>query len=361
MFGEINPDHIPDSVLLQIFSLLPFYELATVGQVSKRWQRISGDGSLWRHIHLIGRDDKRIKEVISTKCRSYLTRMNLTKCSLTPEFMVALSSICIHLKELSLKKCYFARRRRRFRLHVFKNLRTLDARLLRGHAAFVIRLLRFSPNLELLALDETIGSSWDGKIVQKMSKMRFLDLTRCVEVTDKDLEIMAENCPNLESLILDKCFKIRGNSLSILLGRCKNKMLKTLSLAFTRVSDDCLNRCDWATDSSLAEIDFSCCHFLSVTSLQNIIADLVDCKYINLNNCTESSVISERILTSMTHFRFLEVLSLDDGFETTPESRAELSNYFAFCGRYGSTNCYMFREVFTIFIAIEKIWYLWDG
>ena len=317
MFGESNFDHIPDSVLLNIFSLLPCHELATVGQVNQRWKRISNDGTLWRHIQLIGRDDKRIKEIITSKCRSHLSRMNLNKCSLTPEIMVTLSGTCIHLKELSLQKCYFARRRRRFRLHVFKNLTTLDARLLRGNAAFVVRLLRCTPNLEILALDETIGSFWDSKILKKMNKMRLLDLTRCVEVTDKDLEIMGENCPNLESLLLDKCFKIRGYNLPILLRGCK--MLKTLSLAFTRVSDDSLIQCDWA-NSSLTEIDFSCCYFLSATGLENVFANLVDSKYINLSNCTESSAISQRILTAMTRFQSLEVLSLDDGFETTLEN-----------------------------------------
>ena len=317
MFGKRNFDHIPDSVLLHIFSFLYRHELSTVGLVNRRWQRISSDGTLWRHIQLTENDDKRIRDIITTKCRSHLTRLNLTKCNLTPELMIILSGICIHLKELSLQKCYFLGRRRRFKLHVFKRLRTLDARLLRGNVAFVVPLLHCSPNLENLALDETIGTSWSGKILQKMNKLRLLDLTRCVQVNDGDLEIMAQNCRKLESLLLDKCFKIGGCKLPILLRECK--MLKTLSLAFTRVSDEWLIQCDWA-NSSLTEVDFSCCYFLSTVGLGVLFANLVDCKYINLSNCTESSAISQRILTDVTRFQSLEVLNLDDGFETTPEN-----------------------------------------
>ena len=155
--------------------------------------------------------------------------------------------------------------------------------------AFIVPFLRRSPNLENIALDETVGPSWSRKILQKMNKLRLLDLTRCVQVNDDDLEIMSQNCRNLESLPLDKCFTIGRCKLSILLRGCK--MLKTLSLAFKRVSDEWLIQCDWA-NSSLTEVDFSCWYFLSTVGLGVLFANLVDCKYINLSNCTDSSAIS---------------------------------------------------------------------
>ena len=314
MNEEPNFHHIPDSVLLHIFTFLPHHELGAAAQVNKRWLRVSCDGSLWRHIDLECKDEKQIKQIIIKRSCSLLTRMNLSKCSLTPEFMVTLSGICTKLKELTLQKCYFARQKRRFRLRGMKNLTTLDARLLRGNAAFVLRLLRCTPNLEILAMDETIGSNWNGKILRKLSKIRLLDLCRCVEVTDKDLEIMADSCPNLESLLLTKCFKIRGYNLPILLRSCK--MLKTLSLAYTRVTDDSLLLSDW-TNSSLEEVDFSCCYFLSSRGLSVVFSNLADCKYINLSNCSENSAVTYRILSEMVRFKSLQVLNLDDGFVTS--------------------------------------------
>lgn len=314
MNGPISFHHIPDSVLLHIFKCLPRHELAVAAQVNKRWLRISCDGALWRQIELQGKNEKQIKEIITKRSCSLLTRMNLSKCNLTPECMVTVSGICTQLRELMLQKCYIARQKRRFRLHSLKNLKTLDARLLRGNAAFVIRLLRCTPHLEFLAVDETIGSSWNGKILRKMSKLRLLDLSRCVEVSDEDMEIMANSCPNLESLLLIKCFKIRGYNLPILLRNCK--MLKTLSIAYTRVTDDCLCLCDW-TNSSLREVDFSSCYFISSRGLSVVFSNLADCNYINLSNCSENPAITPKILSDMVRFKSLQVLNLDDGFVTS--------------------------------------------
>ncbi|KAJ7377293.1 hypothetical protein OS493_030105 [Desmophyllum pertusum] len=170
MDTDLNFHHLPDSVLLHIFSFLPHWKLAIVGKVSKRWQRISYDGTLWRYLKLESKSEETIKKIITKRSCSLLIRLNLNKCSLTPEFMVTLSGICRQMRELTLQKCFFTRPKRRFRLHILKKLKTLDARLLRGNASFIVRLLRCTPNLETLAVDETIGSSWNGKLLQKMNK-----------------------------------------------------------------------------------------------------------------------------------------------------------------------------------------------
>lgn len=314
MNEQLNFQHIPDSVLLHIFNFLARHELAVAAQVSRRWLRISCDGALWRHLELECKEGKDIRAIITKRSCSLLTKMNLSKCSLSPEFMVTLTGICTQLKELTLQKCYFARQKRRFRLHTLKNLKTMDARLLRGNVAFVLRLLNCTPNLEILALDETIGSNWNGKIVRTLNKVRLLDLSRCVEVTDQDVEIIADNCPSLESLLLIKCFKIRGYTLPNLLRNCKK--LQTLSLAYTRVTDDCLRACTWK-NCSLREVDFSSCYFVSSVGLSIIFSNLADCKYINLSNCSEHSAATPRILSDMVRFKSLEVLNLDDGFLTS--------------------------------------------
>lgn len=314
MDTDLNFHHLPDSVLLHIFSFLPHWKLSIAGKVSKRWQRISYDGTLWRYLKLESKSEETIKKIITKRSCSLLIRLNLNKCSLTPEFMVTLSGICRQMRELTLQKCFFTRPKRRFRLHILKKLKTLDARLLRGNASFIVRLLRCTPNLETLAVDETIGSSWNGKLLQKMNKLRLLDLSRCVEVSDEDVEIMAHSCPSLESLLLIKCFKIRGYSLPVLLNNCK--MLKTLSLAYTRVTDDCLRECNWK-NLSLTEIDFSSCYFISSRGLDVVFSNLADFKYINLSNCSEHSAVTPGILSEIMRFKSLEVLNLDDGFVTS--------------------------------------------
>lgn len=314
MSRDLHFNHLPDSILLHILNFLPRWEFAIAAQVSKRWQRVSSDGALWRILQLESKNEDNIKEIITKRSCSLLTQLNLIKCSLTPEFMVTLTGICTQMKELTLQKCFFTRQKRRFRLHILRKLKTLDARLLRGNVSFVLRLLRCTPNLEILAVDETIGYNWNGRILQKMSQIRLLDLCRCVEVTDEDVEIMADSCPRLESLLLTKCFKIRGYSLPVLLCNCK--MLKTLSLAYTRVTDDCLRKCSWK-NSSLTEIDFSSCYFISSRGLDTLFSNQTDMKYVNLSNCSEHSVVTPRILSDMVRFKSLEVLNLDDGFVTS--------------------------------------------
>ena len=317
MGRHLHFNHLPDSILLHILNFLPRWELAIAAQVSKRWQRVSYDGALWRILELESKSEDNIKEIITKRSCSLLTQLNLIKCSLTPEFMVTLTGICTQMKELTLQKCFFTRQKRRFRLHVLRKLRTLDARLLRGNVSFVLRLLRCIPNLEILAVDETIGSNWNGRILKKMSQIRLLDLCRCVELTDEDVEIIAHNCPRLESLLLTKCFKIRGYSLPVLMCNCK--MLKTLSLAYTRVTDDCLRECSWK-NSSLTEIDFSSCYYISSRGLDTLFSNQTDLKYMNLSNCSEHSAVTPRILSDMVRFKSLEVLNLDDGFVTFAEN-----------------------------------------
>lgn len=114
----------------------------------------------------------------------------------------------------------------------------LDVCLLCGNVVFVVCLLCCILNFEILVLDEIIGFFWDSKILKKMNKMCLFDLICCVEVIDKDLEIMGENCFNLELFFFDKCFKIRGYNLLIFLCGCK--MLKMFFLVFIRVFDDFL-------------------------------------------------------------------------------------------------------------------------
>ena len=231
MMGRyLHFNHLPDSILLHILNFLRRWELAIAAQDSKGWQRVSYYGALWRILELESNNEDNIKEIITKRSCSLLTQLNLIKCSLTPEFMVTLRGICTQMKELTLQKCFFTRQKRRFRLQILRKLRTLDARLLRGNLSFVLRLLRCTPNLEILAVDETMGSNWNGRILKKMSQICLSDLCR-VELTDEDVEILAHHCPRLESLLLTKCFKIRGYSLPVLICNCK--MLKTLSLAYT--------------------------------------------------------------------------------------------------------------------------------
>ena len=279
---------------------------------------MSYDGALWRNLDLESVSEESIKEIITKRSCSLLTQLNLNKCTLTPEFMVTLTGKCRQLKELTLQKCFFTRPERRFRLHVLKRLKTLDARLLRGNGSFGMRLLRCTPNLENLAVDETIGPGWNGKILQKMSKLRLLDLSRCVEFTDEDLEIIADSCPDLESLLLTKCYKLCGHSLPILLRNCKK--LKTLSLAYTRVKDECLRECNWKK-SCLEEIDFSSCYFVSSRGLDIVLSRLTDSvNYINFSNCSEQSAVTPRILSEIARFKSLQVLNIDDSIVTFSEN-----------------------------------------
>ena len=311
---------IPENILLHILTFLPRRELANVSLVSQTWRRLCYDGSLWNSLQFESACEEEIKKIICKRSSALLTRLNLTNCNLTPEFVVTISAICSHLRELTLQKCFFVRESRRFRLNVFKRLKTLDARLLKGNTTFIPRLLGCTPNLETLAVDETVGTSWSGRSLKNMKKLRLLDLTGCIEVTDKDIEIVAHNCPSLESLLLVKCFKVEGQSLPVLLRNCK--ALKTLSLSETSVTDESLCSCDWKK-LFIKEIDLSSCYLLSSQGLREVFSNLTDLKYLNLENCGDGISVSPRMLSKVIAFRSLEVLNLDDGLSAS-EEREEL-------------------------------------
>ena len=80
-------------------------------------------------------------------------------------------------------------------------------------------------------------------IFSRKHQLRFLDCTQCDWVTDDSIQIVAENCPFMESLTLAKCRNIQGKSLSSLLSNCPK--LKTLILEGTHIKDEYLGTADW--------------------------------------------------------------------------------------------------------------------
>ena len=115
------------------------------------------------------------------------------------------------------------------------------------------------------------------RIFSRKHQLRFLDCTQCDWVTDDSIQIVAENCPIMESLTLAKCRNIHGKSLPSLLSNCPK--LKTLILEGTQIKDEFLGTADWE-NTNIIELNVLSCYRLSFSGLSAVLPKLRRLRYL---------------------------------------------------------------------------------
>lgn len=152
-------------------------------------------------------------------------------------------------------------------------------------------------------------------IFSRKHQLRILDCTQCDWVTDDSIQIVAENCPFMESLTLAKCRNIQGKSLPSLLSNCPK--LKTLILEGTQIRDEFLGTADWE-NTNIIELNVLSCYRLSFSGLSAILPKLKRLRYLK---CDLTDEILRLIVDG---FPSLEVFFLHRRYPVTVQSVSDL-------------------------------------
>ena len=130
-----------------------------------------------------------------------------------------------------------------------------------------------------------------------------LNLSRCIQVTDANIKVIALQYTLLTSLHLSQCYKVTDDGISELVKPCKR--LVYLNLSF----------CYQVTGAHLKELkcieslDLSGCVAVNNTAVQAIIKDCTQLKNLNLSGCVALDEICGRM--KMKKFYLSQLLSLN--------------------------------------------------
>lgn len=324
--SSVQMYRLPDSIFLKVFSLLPHTTLCQLALVCKHWRRLAYDGSLWRFVNLHRLKPYYLDELTGERLGKQLKQLTLWRCSISIENLFQLANACPQLQEIILRRNTLKQQRRRdIRKLLFPELRVIDARDVQGYVSHVVELIASAPNLEKLAIDGTMDGFFDHAVFRNIPNLKILDCSRCMDLLDEGVTILARSCPKLESLSLMRCYMIEGSTLPFLFQRCKS--FKSLSLAYTHVTDNVIYSCDLST-SCLEELDISHCPGISSDSIAYITSKLVDMTYLNVNSCNYGQHgIDRDILRSIARYSSLKVLDLDaiNGQEGADEQFVNIS------------------------------------
>lgn len=320
-------DQLPDCVLLKIFSLLRRTTLCQLALVCKQWRRLAYDCSLWRFVNLHRLKPYHLDKLIGARLGRQLKKVTFWRCSITFENLFFLSEACPQLQEIILRNNTLKQQRQKnYGKLLFPELRVIDARNVQGYILHVMELISSAPNLENLAIDGTMDGFFDHDVFRNTPNLKILDCSRCMDVLDEGVAVLARSCPKLESLSLMRCYMVEGTTLPFLFQNCKS--FKSLSVAYTHVTDNVIHSCKLGT-SCLEELDISHCPGISSASIVYITSKLANMTYLNVNSCNYGAHgIDRGILRHIARYSSLKVLDLDaiDGQDGVDEHFVIISN-----------------------------------
>lgn len=207
----MSVEELPDEVLLELFTYLPFSDIVTCSRVCRRWRSVTHSGRLWRNLRYRGRGENRLKEAfeIARLARGF-RGLWLELCHGTSVTMSRGEIL------LSLSPAAWAAFRPALAETAERLAPGLTALTVSGpgrpehHLQLVRRLLTTAPFCRLAS---------------------FRALSQCgAAVDDATLAALCEHCPSIETLVLEGCPVDRLTAAGGLAHLCRLPKLQTLRL-----------------------------------------------------------------------------------------------------------------------------------
>lgn len=257
IFGEDQFAKLSDEMILQIFRWLPKKALMRCSQVSKRFNQVSIDETLWTRLDLSCRSlrEGALGRVISrgtvilrlaqahVSCPVFLPGsvephfetkiqfLDLSMCSIDPVPLYELLSRCRSLRKLSLENVSLDANCCK-EISCNDNLEALNLTMCEGLDCFnVTTLIKKLTKLHSLNISWThlSRSSVDTLVANVTPSLLRLNLAGCRHtMSDAALEKLIHRCPNLLELDLSDCTQLTSEAITVV---CKLKKLEYLSLS----------------------------------------------------------------------------------------------------------------------------------
>ncbi|CAD5119492.1 DgyrCDS8099 [Dimorphilus gyrociliatus] len=294
--------HLPDFLLVKIFSYLDAHEISKCASVSRAWYSAAWDPSLWRHISLKHNDidaDYAIKAL--TKRLSYDTpticvsveSLDLSNTRLSDNGLRIIGRRCPELRSLVIRKC-----------SAVTNV---------GICEIVSRCVNLNqldasgcPNVSCLCLSPSASAHLPAHA--KRVYVRNLDLSECSALEDTGLHLIASYCNQLQYVYLRKCIRITDIGLQYLASLCSN--IKELSVSdCPSIGDAGICQTAERLQSSLRYLSIAKCENITDTSLISLAKYCKRLRYLNARSCA----ITDRGLSVLCRSLGPRLKSLDVG------------------------------------------------
>ncbi|KAL8561487.1 hypothetical protein ACOMHN_011169 [Nucella lapillus] len=328
-------DKVPEKLLLRVFSFLKHRELGKVAQVCRRWRMLAYDSRLWKVVSLRPEfsglhvySQESLVALIGMRFGATLRSIELPSELITAPVLHELSARCPSLRSLTLD---FSNA---MQLHDFNDLNAFPCSLrciciclsevifLEG---FMRRIYSCLSSIEVLHLIGTFEMSSEseedvyeviniGKIkaqtpnlrVAQTPNLRVVNFWGITFLDDSHIEMLASNCIHIECLALNFCLRVKGQSFTTLLQRCKK--LRSLLLQHAGVEDKPMQAAPWEI-SGVQELDLTSTE-LSEDTLLNVLLRMPGFTYLGLGYCEFFSDNVMEKLMEMGKFQRLQALDV---------------------------------------------------
>lgn len=271
---KVTMEHLPDKVLLKIFSYLSHGDILRNARVCKKWRLVAYDSHLWQVVsfrpeynglQVLSIDT--LLGLISVRFGVMLRYIELPMELITPAVLHELAIKCPNLHYLTLD---FSTA---MQLHDFNELRefpqhlthmTINLSEVIFMEGFMRKIYGFIALLEVLHLvgtyervdqeEEVYEVINIHKLKSSIPNLRVINMYGISFVDDSHVESISSNCIHLECMAVNFCGKFKGSSLKTLLQRCRK--LKTLLMQHTDLQDQYFKEVEWEK-TVVQEIDIT--------------------------------------------------------------------------------------------------------
>uniref|UniRef100_A0A8C3HNK5 F-box and leucine rich repeat protein 13 n=1 Tax=Chrysemys picta bellii TaxID=8478 RepID=A0A8C3HNK5_CHRPI len=314
--------NIPERAILQIFHYINLIDLARCAQVSRSWMLLTQASSIWTDIDFSSvkhkMQDKTLINILK-KWRPYVVRLNLRGCSSLhwPSFKSI--SECKNLQDLNVSEC--------------QGLNDESMRLIsEGCPALLYLNLSYTDitngTLRLLSRisDAGLRSFLEGS---SGTKLRELNLTNCIHVTDASLMKIAQRCHNLAYLNMRYCESVTdagiealGNMTSLISIDISGTTVSDMSLAALghtrRMKELSVSECRKITDMGIQKFcqgakdleycDVSYCFQLTNETVKALAFNCHQLTSLNIAGCHKMTDLCVQYLSGVCHYlHFLDI------------------------------------------------------
>lgn len=210
--------HLPDAILLKIFSHFVIDDLLRVSRVCQHWRRVSLDPTLWQSIDLSSCQYTRLRDsniicLVSRVTSSAITHIDLSGPGCSRITNVSLFHIARQCHKL--RKLYICNRNR-------------------ITSTGMEMITRCCPYMEVLGMSKCplILNRGLGSVLRRSKLLRELDISGCLWVTDAVVLEIGELCSSLVYLSIEGCKKVTDAGLISLANSCAT--LKHINLRNTK-------------------------------------------------------------------------------------------------------------------------------
>ncbi|XP_064633493.1 F-box and leucine-rich repeat protein 13-like isoform X2 [Lineus longissimus] len=314
--GEARDDisMLPRKVAIKIFGYISIADLARCASVCRSWKVITQSSALWSMLDLSQVKD-RIKDRpacrLLAKCRPFLVHLNMRGCDMLSKPTFVSMSECRNLQDLNLSECPGVTDET---IRIVADGCSILLYLNLSHTditdASLRTLAKRCPNLQYISLAFCRKFTDRGLAYISHSegakKLLYLDMSACLQITEKGFKFIADGCRNIQFLMLNEFTSLSDEAVQVLADNCKN--LRHISfLGSPFLSDETFKK--FAVHKKLEKIKIEGNQKLSDAGLKPIGKFCHELRHLYMVDCQRITDLSLKALSLCRH---LTVLNLAD-------------------------------------------------